>query len=178
MQLVSLSSPPFFCSLFFFFLMIRRPPRSTHCISSAASDVYKRQVSTQSTWDDEEEDGNEGESVKCAQERSDGEEDEGVEREAEEQEETGEEEKETEEETFDWLAVFWAEGSASLFRSFSLVTVSGFARACLADGLAFIGFLACDLDPLDFAHPCCAASVAARADLSLRACAYACAAGM
>eukprot|EP00825_Cyclidium_porcatum_P000698 TRINITY_DN10260_c0_g1_i4.p1 TRINITY_DN10260_c0_g1~~TRINITY_DN10260_c0_g1_i4.p1 ORF type:complete len:114 (-),score=27.20 TRINITY_DN10260_c0_g1_i4:170-511(-) len=31
---------------FFFFLMIRRPPRSTHCISSAASDVYKRQVHT------------------------------------------------------------------------------------------------------------------------------------
>eukprot|EP00825_Cyclidium_porcatum_P047467 TRINITY_DN7725_c0_g1_i3.p1 TRINITY_DN7725_c0_g1~~TRINITY_DN7725_c0_g1_i3.p1 ORF type:complete len:346 (-),score=87.10 TRINITY_DN7725_c0_g1_i3:225-1262(-) len=29
--------------------MIRRPPRSTHCISSAASDVYKRQ--TQSTWE-------------------------------------------------------------------------------------------------------------------------------
>eukprot|EP00825_Cyclidium_porcatum_P018483 TRINITY_DN21077_c0_g1_i1.p2 TRINITY_DN21077_c0_g1~~TRINITY_DN21077_c0_g1_i1.p2 ORF type:complete len:127 (-),score=13.25 TRINITY_DN21077_c0_g1_i1:90-470(-) len=29
---------------FFFFLMLRRPPRSTHCISSAASDVYKRQV--------------------------------------------------------------------------------------------------------------------------------------
>eukprot|EP00825_Cyclidium_porcatum_P000257 TRINITY_DN10024_c0_g1_i3.p1 TRINITY_DN10024_c0_g1~~TRINITY_DN10024_c0_g1_i3.p1 ORF type:complete len:282 (-),score=70.43 TRINITY_DN10024_c0_g1_i3:718-1563(-) len=29
---------------FFFFLMIRRPPRSTHCISSAASDVYKRQI--------------------------------------------------------------------------------------------------------------------------------------
>eukprot|EP00826_Nyctotherus_ovalis_P020954 TRINITY_DN1666_c0_g1_i9.p1 TRINITY_DN1666_c0_g1~~TRINITY_DN1666_c0_g1_i9.p1 ORF type:complete len:101 (-),score=8.21 TRINITY_DN1666_c0_g1_i9:186-458(-) len=25
--------------------MIRRPPRSTHCISSAASDVYKRQYS-------------------------------------------------------------------------------------------------------------------------------------
>ena len=25
--------------------MIRRPPRSTHCISSAASDVYKRQAS-------------------------------------------------------------------------------------------------------------------------------------
>ena len=24
--------------------MIRRPPRSTHCISSAASDVYKRQT--------------------------------------------------------------------------------------------------------------------------------------
>eukprot|EP00825_Cyclidium_porcatum_P038667 TRINITY_DN4533_c0_g1_i1.p1 TRINITY_DN4533_c0_g1~~TRINITY_DN4533_c0_g1_i1.p1 ORF type:complete len:110 (+),score=26.77 TRINITY_DN4533_c0_g1_i1:51-380(+) len=31
------------CFFFFFFLMIRRPPRSTHCISSAASDVYKRQ---------------------------------------------------------------------------------------------------------------------------------------
>eukprot|EP00826_Nyctotherus_ovalis_P030818 TRINITY_DN2460_c0_g1_i5.p2 TRINITY_DN2460_c0_g1~~TRINITY_DN2460_c0_g1_i5.p2 ORF type:complete len:108 (-),score=2.47 TRINITY_DN2460_c0_g1_i5:597-899(-) len=26
--------------------MIRRPPRSTHCISSAASDVYKRQIIT------------------------------------------------------------------------------------------------------------------------------------
>eukprot|EP00825_Cyclidium_porcatum_P006258 TRINITY_DN13093_c0_g1_i3.p1 TRINITY_DN13093_c0_g1~~TRINITY_DN13093_c0_g1_i3.p1 ORF type:complete len:280 (-),score=89.91 TRINITY_DN13093_c0_g1_i3:48-887(-) len=26
--------------------MIRRPPRSTHCISSAASDVYKRQIPT------------------------------------------------------------------------------------------------------------------------------------
>eukprot|EP00831_Metopus_contortus_P076714 TRINITY_DN7096_c0_g1_i2.p1 TRINITY_DN7096_c0_g1~~TRINITY_DN7096_c0_g1_i2.p1 ORF type:complete len:234 (-),score=47.99 TRINITY_DN7096_c0_g1_i2:186-887(-) len=37
-------------SLFFFFLMIRRPPRSTQGVSSAASDVYKRQVSTQSTW--------------------------------------------------------------------------------------------------------------------------------
>ena len=34
--------PRFFCV--FFFLMIRRPPRSTHCISSAASDVYKRQT--------------------------------------------------------------------------------------------------------------------------------------
>eukprot|EP00825_Cyclidium_porcatum_P017433 TRINITY_DN2015_c0_g1_i1.p2 TRINITY_DN2015_c0_g1~~TRINITY_DN2015_c0_g1_i1.p2 ORF type:complete len:117 (+),score=25.96 TRINITY_DN2015_c0_g1_i1:105-455(+) len=34
-----------FCFFFFFFfLMIRRPPRSTHCISSAASDVYKRQI--------------------------------------------------------------------------------------------------------------------------------------
>eukprot|EP00825_Cyclidium_porcatum_P004056 TRINITY_DN11885_c0_g1_i1.p4 TRINITY_DN11885_c0_g1~~TRINITY_DN11885_c0_g1_i1.p4 ORF type:complete len:137 (-),score=24.81 TRINITY_DN11885_c0_g1_i1:660-1070(-) len=32
------------CQGLFFFLMIRRPPRSTHCISSAASDVYKRQV--------------------------------------------------------------------------------------------------------------------------------------
>jgi len=34
--------------------MIRRPPRSTHCISSAASDVYKRQVNVylgRSAWD-------------------------------------------------------------------------------------------------------------------------------
>ena len=31
--------------MFFFFLMIRRPPRSTLDRSSAASDVYKRQVS-------------------------------------------------------------------------------------------------------------------------------------
>ena len=31
---------------FFFFLMIRRPPRSTQSRSSAASDVYKRQVDT------------------------------------------------------------------------------------------------------------------------------------
>eukprot|EP00831_Metopus_contortus_P033277 TRINITY_DN26707_c0_g1_i1.p2 TRINITY_DN26707_c0_g1~~TRINITY_DN26707_c0_g1_i1.p2 ORF type:complete len:102 (-),score=27.60 TRINITY_DN26707_c0_g1_i1:145-450(-) len=30
--------------------MLRRPPRSTQGVSSAASDVYKRQVSTQSTW--------------------------------------------------------------------------------------------------------------------------------
>ena len=30
--------------LFFFFLMIRRPPRSTQSRSSAASDVYKRQI--------------------------------------------------------------------------------------------------------------------------------------
>eukprot|EP00831_Metopus_contortus_P029873 TRINITY_DN24541_c0_g2_i1.p1 TRINITY_DN24541_c0_g2~~TRINITY_DN24541_c0_g2_i1.p1 ORF type:complete len:104 (-),score=29.71 TRINITY_DN24541_c0_g2_i1:123-434(-) len=30
--------------LYFFFLMIRRPPRSTQGVSSAASDVYKRQV--------------------------------------------------------------------------------------------------------------------------------------
>ena len=30
--------------MFFFFLMIRRPPRSTLDRSSAASDVYKRQV--------------------------------------------------------------------------------------------------------------------------------------
>eukprot|EP00975_Prorocentrum_lima_P011002 2338618-Prorocentrum_lima.AAC.1 len=28
--------------------MIRRPPRPTHCISSAASDVYKRQLSLSS----------------------------------------------------------------------------------------------------------------------------------
>ena len=28
--------------------MIRRPPRSTHCISSAASDVYKRQIKANS----------------------------------------------------------------------------------------------------------------------------------
>src|SRR5665811_81446 len=34
-----------FC-VFFFFLMIRRPPRSTRVRSSAASDVYKRQVRT------------------------------------------------------------------------------------------------------------------------------------
>ena len=34
----------FFFSFFFFFLMIRRPPRSTLDRSSAASDVYKRQV--------------------------------------------------------------------------------------------------------------------------------------
>ena len=32
------------CSSLFFFLMIRRPPRSTLDRSSAASDVYKRQV--------------------------------------------------------------------------------------------------------------------------------------
>ena len=30
--------------LFVFFLMIRRPPRSTQSRSSAASDVYKRQL--------------------------------------------------------------------------------------------------------------------------------------
>ena len=34
----------FFCVVFFFVLMIRRPPRSTLDRSSAASDVYKRQV--------------------------------------------------------------------------------------------------------------------------------------
>eukprot|EP00828_Plagiopyla_frontata_P045117 TRINITY_DN7616_c0_g1_i6.p1 TRINITY_DN7616_c0_g1~~TRINITY_DN7616_c0_g1_i6.p1 ORF type:complete len:279 (+),score=46.04 TRINITY_DN7616_c0_g1_i6:100-936(+) len=34
--------------------MIRRPPRSTLSSSSAASDVYKRQVSTQSTWEQSE----------------------------------------------------------------------------------------------------------------------------
>eukprot|EP00831_Metopus_contortus_P073858 TRINITY_DN673_c0_g1_i1.p3 TRINITY_DN673_c0_g1~~TRINITY_DN673_c0_g1_i1.p3 ORF type:complete len:102 (-),score=32.24 TRINITY_DN673_c0_g1_i1:562-867(-) len=41
----------FLLYFFFFFLMIRRPPRSTQGVSSAASDVYKRQVSTQSTWE-------------------------------------------------------------------------------------------------------------------------------
>ena len=35
-----------FFFVFFFFLMIRRPPRSTLDRSSAASDVYKRQVLT------------------------------------------------------------------------------------------------------------------------------------
>eukprot|EP00826_Nyctotherus_ovalis_P006442 TRINITY_DN1152_c0_g2_i1.p2 TRINITY_DN1152_c0_g2~~TRINITY_DN1152_c0_g2_i1.p2 ORF type:complete len:104 (-),score=40.50 TRINITY_DN1152_c0_g2_i1:51-341(-) len=30
--------------------MIRRPPRSTHCISSAASDVYKRQEYISTRW--------------------------------------------------------------------------------------------------------------------------------
>eukprot|EP00826_Nyctotherus_ovalis_P046970 TRINITY_DN534_c0_g1_i5.p1 TRINITY_DN534_c0_g1~~TRINITY_DN534_c0_g1_i5.p1 ORF type:complete len:129 (+),score=51.48 TRINITY_DN534_c0_g1_i5:25-387(+) len=30
--------------------MIRRPPRSTHCISSAASDVYKRQAQYRSLY--------------------------------------------------------------------------------------------------------------------------------
>ena len=34
----------FFMCVFFFFLMIRRPPRSTLDRSSAASDVYKRQL--------------------------------------------------------------------------------------------------------------------------------------
>ena len=34
----------FFVFSFFFFLMIRRPPRSTLDRSSAASDVYKRQI--------------------------------------------------------------------------------------------------------------------------------------
>ena len=32
------------CFVDFFFLMIRRPPRSTQSRSSAASDVYKRQL--------------------------------------------------------------------------------------------------------------------------------------
>ena len=32
------------CFVLFFFLMIRRPPRSTQSRSSAASDVYKRQI--------------------------------------------------------------------------------------------------------------------------------------
>src|SRR5678816_4965781 len=43
--------------MFFFFLMIRRPPRSTLDRSSAASDVYKRQINTapkrkEATWGD------------------------------------------------------------------------------------------------------------------------------
>ena len=33
--------------------MIRRPPRSTHCISSAASDVYKRQLDNYSELSDQ-----------------------------------------------------------------------------------------------------------------------------
>src|SRR5674476_1598812 len=32
------------CHIMFFFLMIRRPPRFTPLYSSAASDVYKRQI--------------------------------------------------------------------------------------------------------------------------------------
>eukprot|EP00831_Metopus_contortus_P075086 TRINITY_DN68701_c0_g1_i1.p1 TRINITY_DN68701_c0_g1~~TRINITY_DN68701_c0_g1_i1.p1 ORF type:complete len:122 (+),score=22.22 TRINITY_DN68701_c0_g1_i1:1-366(+) len=34
---------PVILDIVFFFLMIRRPPRSTQGVSSAASDVYKRQ---------------------------------------------------------------------------------------------------------------------------------------
>ena len=37
--------------------MIRRPPRSTHCISSAASDVYKRQTQHNARDNDPENDG-------------------------------------------------------------------------------------------------------------------------
>ena len=42
----------------FFFLMIRRPQRSPHCISSAASDVYKRQVyeTTRGNFEEDRED--------------------------------------------------------------------------------------------------------------------------
>eukprot|EP00831_Metopus_contortus_P018624 TRINITY_DN17958_c0_g1_i1.p2 TRINITY_DN17958_c0_g1~~TRINITY_DN17958_c0_g1_i1.p2 ORF type:complete len:100 (-),score=16.99 TRINITY_DN17958_c0_g1_i1:346-645(-) len=46
MDVVTPLSAHEFCSLFFFFLMIRRPPRSTQGVSSAASDVYKRQSQT------------------------------------------------------------------------------------------------------------------------------------
>eukprot|EP00825_Cyclidium_porcatum_P040766 TRINITY_DN5225_c0_g1_i2.p3 TRINITY_DN5225_c0_g1~~TRINITY_DN5225_c0_g1_i2.p3 ORF type:complete len:103 (+),score=34.84 TRINITY_DN5225_c0_g1_i2:25-333(+) len=46
---------------FFFFLMIRRPPRSTHCISSAASDVYKRQE--ESIYENEESKGKQTEDL-------------------------------------------------------------------------------------------------------------------
>ena len=38
----------FFFLFFFFFLMFRRPPRSTQSRSSAASDVYKRQLQARS----------------------------------------------------------------------------------------------------------------------------------
>ena len=38
------------CLLRFFFLMIRRPPRSTLDRSSAASDVYKRQLLQEYDW--------------------------------------------------------------------------------------------------------------------------------
>ena len=48
-------------SVLFFFLMIRRPPRSTLDRSSAASDVYKRQVDDQSDRD-----GTEAELLKVA----------------------------------------------------------------------------------------------------------------
>eukprot|EP00831_Metopus_contortus_P001882 TRINITY_DN10688_c0_g1_i15.p2 TRINITY_DN10688_c0_g1~~TRINITY_DN10688_c0_g1_i15.p2 ORF type:complete len:157 (-),score=28.08 TRINITY_DN10688_c0_g1_i15:83-553(-) len=41
---ILLCSPFVFVFYFFFFLMIRRPPRSTQGVSSAASDVYKRQL--------------------------------------------------------------------------------------------------------------------------------------
>ena len=41
-----------FDSVFFFFLMIRRPPRSTLDRSSAASDVYKRQVTEHAVRDE------------------------------------------------------------------------------------------------------------------------------
>ena len=40
-----------FYVVFFFFLMIRRPPRSTQSRSSAASDVYKRQVLAANGWE-------------------------------------------------------------------------------------------------------------------------------
>ena len=42
----------FFFFFFFFCLMIRRPPRSTQSRSSAASDVYKRQVYQQGDFID------------------------------------------------------------------------------------------------------------------------------
>ena len=43
-------SYPFVGLVTIFFLMIRRPPRSTQSRSSAASDVYKRQVWHQRVW--------------------------------------------------------------------------------------------------------------------------------
>src|SRR5678816_3875328 len=39
---------------FFFFLMIRRPPRSTLDRSSAASDVYKRQLKNYNSYNEKE----------------------------------------------------------------------------------------------------------------------------
>src|SRR5450759_5416071 len=44
-QLVVFCFEVFKCLFSFFFLMIRRPPMSTPLYSSAASDVYKRQLS-------------------------------------------------------------------------------------------------------------------------------------
>ena len=41
---IKLGNKEFFYFFIFFFLMIRRPPRSTPLYSSAASDVYKRQI--------------------------------------------------------------------------------------------------------------------------------------
>ena len=44
LRVIPLYSPRPYIILFVFFLMIRRPPRSTLDRSSAASDVYKRQI--------------------------------------------------------------------------------------------------------------------------------------
>src|SRR5450756_2738940 len=45
-----MNSQAYWLCVFFFFLMIRRPPRSTQSRSSAASDVYKRQVIDSKPW--------------------------------------------------------------------------------------------------------------------------------